>query len=86
MTKDLFLRWSWPGNVRELKNTIEGAFNLESSAYITLDSVRNLLEKLEHQESAALAEPAPELPEPPEAELSLLCPRSGNSSAADRWT
>lgn len=68
MTKDLFLRWSWPGNVRELKNTIEGAFNLESSAYITLDSVRNLLEKLEHQESAALAEPAPELPKPPEAE------------------
>ena len=68
MTKDLFLRWSWPGNVRELKNTIEGAFNLESSSYITLDSVRGLLEKLEHQEAAALAEPAPELPEPPEAE------------------
>ena len=68
MTKDLFLRWSWPGNVRELKNTIEGAFNLESSAYITLDSVRNLLEKLEHQEEAALAEPAPELPKPLEAE------------------
>ena len=68
MTKDLFLRWSWPGNVRELKNTIEGAFNLESSAYITLDSVRNLLEKLEHQEEAALAEPVPELPKPLEAE------------------
>lgn len=68
MTKDLFLRWSWPGNVRELKNTIEGAFNLESSAYITLDSVRNLLEKLEHQETAALTEPVPELPKPPEAE------------------
>ena len=66
MTKDLFLRWSWPGNVRELKNTIEGAFNLESSAYITLDSVRNLLEKLEHQEEAALAEPVPELPKPQE--------------------
>ena len=68
MTKDLFLRWSWPGNVRELKNTIEGAFNLESSAYITLDSVRNLLEKLERQEEAALAGPVPELPKPPEAE------------------
>lgn len=50
MTKDLFLRWSWPGNVRELKNTIEGAFNMESSPLITLESVRGLLEKLERQE------------------------------------
>lgn len=51
MTKDLFLHWSWPGNVRELKNTIEGAFNVESSALITLDSVQGLLEKLERQTS-----------------------------------
>ena len=62
MTKDLFLRWSWPGNVRELKNTIEGAFNMESSAMITLDSVQGLLEKLERQTSgsdpAALEPPA----------------------------
>ena len=53
MTKDLFLRWSWPGNVRELKNTIEGAFNMESSAMITLDSVQGLLEKLERQTSGS---------------------------------
>ena len=62
MAKDLFLRWSWPGNVRELKNTIEGAFNMESSAMITLDSVQGLLEKLERQTSgsdpAALEPPA----------------------------
>lgn len=51
MTKDLFLHWSWPGNVRELKNTIEGAFNMESSVLITLDSVQGLLEKLERQTS-----------------------------------
>lgn len=52
MTKDLFLKWSWPGNVRELKNTIEGAFNVESSSLITLDSVQSLLEKLERQKQA----------------------------------
>ena len=53
MTQDLFLRWNWPGNVRELKNTIEGAFNMESSPLITLDSVQGLLEKLERQEQTA---------------------------------
>ena len=47
MTQDLFLRWSWPGNIRELKNTIEGAFNIETSDLITLDSVQNLLAKME---------------------------------------
>ena len=52
MTQDLFLRWSWPGNVRELKNTIEGAFNMENSPWITLDSVQGLLEKLEQKEQA----------------------------------
>lgn len=61
MTKDLFLHWSWPGNVRELKNTIEGAFNVESSALITLDSVQGLLEKLERQTSR----PTPAAMEPP---------------------
>ena len=62
MTKDLFLRWNWPGNVRELKNTIEGAFNMENSPYITLDSVRNLLEKLEQREQAQLPVLSPEEP------------------------
>ena len=62
MTKDLFLRWSWPGNVRELKNTIEGAFNVESSPFITLDSVRGLLEKLENWERQPEAAPAPAAP------------------------
>ena len=61
MTKDLFLHWSWPGNVRELKNTIEGAFNVESSALITLDSVQGLLGKLERQTSR----PTPAAMEPP---------------------
>ena len=62
MAKDLFLRWSWPGNVRELKNTIEGAFNVESSPFITLDSVRGLLEKLENWERQPEAAPAPAAP------------------------
>ena len=72
MTKDLFLRWSWPGNVRELKNTIEGAFNLENSSYLTLDSVRGLLEKLENQEQAVAALPPEDRCTPPDADpLSL---------------
>ena len=62
MAKDLFLRWSWPGNVRELKNTIEGALNVESSPFITLDSVRGLLEKLENWERQPEAAPAPAAP------------------------
>ena len=57
MTQDLFLRWSWPGNVRELKNTIEGAFNLENIPLITLDSVQNLLEKLERRETSSESAP-----------------------------
>lgn len=47
MAKDLFVQWSWPGNIRELKNVIEGAFNVEESPLITLDSVQGLLSKLE---------------------------------------
>ncbi len=49
MTQDLFLRWSWPGNIRELKNTIEGAFNIETSDLITLDSVKGLWDKIERE-------------------------------------
>lgn len=58
MTQDLFLRWSWPGNIRELKNTIEGAFNIETSDLITLDSVQNLLAKME-QDHRPVPEEAP---------------------------
>ena len=53
MTQDLFLRWSWPGNIRELKNTIEGAFNIETSDLITLDSVQGLLGKMEQETKPA---------------------------------
>lgn len=45
MTKDLFLHWSWPGNIRELRNVIEGAFNIEESSLITLNSVQILLDR-----------------------------------------
>lgn len=58
MTQDLFLRWFWPGNIRELKNTIEGAFNIETSDLITLDSVQNLLAKME-QDHRTVPEEAP---------------------------
>ena len=58
MTQDLFLRWSWPGNIRELKNTIEGAFNIETSDLITLDSVQNLLAKME-QDNRPVQEEVP---------------------------
>ena len=68
MTKDLFLRWIWPGNVRELKNTIEGAFNMETSPFITLDSVRGLLEKLKQHEQP----PAPPLEAAAPAQASPL--------------
>lgn len=60
MTQDLFLRWSWPGNIRELKNTIEGAFNVETSDLITLDSVKGLWDKMERE-----AKPTAEIPERP---------------------
>jgi Transcriptional regulator containing PAS, AAA-type ATPase, and DNA-binding domains len=47
MTEDLFNEWNWPGNIRELKNTIESAFNIETSNIITLDSVHELLDKVD---------------------------------------
>lgn len=50
MTEDLFLRWSWPGNVRELRSTIESAFNREKGSTITLNSVIDLLNRVEEQE------------------------------------
>mgnify|MGYP000463612015 CR=1 FL=1 len=47
MTLHLFTEWKWPGNIRELKNTIESAFNMEDGDFITLDSVQDLLQKIE---------------------------------------
>lgn len=70
MTRDLFLRWSWPGNIRELKNTIEGAFNIETSDLITLDSVQVLWAKME-QENQTRPAPAREVPAAPEEKGSL---------------
>lgn len=67
MTQDLFQRWSWPGNIRELKNTIEGAFNIETSDLITLDSVQGLWSKMERETKPAVevAEgPLPAVEEP----------------------
>lgn len=60
MTQDLFQRWFWPGNIRELKNTIEGAFNVETSDLITLDSVKGLWDKMEGE-----SQPVPEAPDGP---------------------
>ena len=53
MTLHLFTKWRWPGNVRELKNTIESAFNMEDSDFITLDSVQDLLQKIEEDGATA---------------------------------
>lgn len=46
MAEQLFTSWRWPGNIRELRNTIESAFNIEQSDSITLDSVQELLRKV----------------------------------------
>lgn len=53
MTLHLFTEWRWPGNIRELKNTIESAFNMEDGDFITLDSVQDLLQKIEQESAAA---------------------------------
>lgn len=50
MTKQLFLKWHWPGNIRELKNTVESAFNVEQSEWITISSVQDLLRRAENSE------------------------------------
>ena len=74
--------YDWPGNVRELKNTIEGAFNIETSDLITLDSVQNLLSKMEQN-----TKPVPEIP-PVQTEVRELALWTGfgNSWAGARWT
>lgn len=70
MTQDLFQRWSWPGNIRELKNTIEGAFNIETSDLITLDSVKGLWDKMERETKPGVE--TPEKPLPPVEEPGSL--------------
>lgn len=70
MTQDLFQRWSWPGNIWELKNTIEGAFNIETSELITLDSVQGLWDKMERETQPA--PPAQESTLPPVEEPGSL--------------
>ncbi len=60
MVSDIFRNWSWPGNVRELKNTIEGAFFLETTPYITLASVETLLDRMQTKEEAGTKGEAPE--------------------------
>jgi len=37
--KELFLQYPWPGNIRELENAIEYVINMETSPYVTLQSV-----------------------------------------------
>ncbi len=53
MVSDIFRNWNWPGNVRELKNTIERAFFLETTPYITLASVPTLLERVQASEGGS---------------------------------
>lgn len=50
MVRRVFENWSWPGNVRELKNTVESAFNLEKSEYITMSSIKDLLRRVSQEE------------------------------------
>mgnify|MGYP005762685989 FL=1 len=49
MTLETFMNWYWPGNVRELRNTIESAFNFETTDKITLGSIRELLEEINNK-------------------------------------
>lgn len=60
MVSDIFRNWSWPGNVRELNNTIEGAFFLETTPYITLASVETLLDRMQTKDEAGTKGEAPE--------------------------
>ena len=74
MTKDLFLNWSWPGNIRELRNVIEGAFNIEESPLITLNSVQTLLDRFRSASTA----PAPDAVRPEQSGLSEICEAIAN--------
>ena len=58
MTLTTFESWDWPGNVRELRNTIEGAFNVEKSDVITLNSIKDLLDDMRETRSKDAAAPA----------------------------
>lgn len=49
MTLEMFMNWYWPGNVRELRNTIESAFNFETTDKITLGSISELLEEINNK-------------------------------------
>ena len=73
MTEDLFLRWPWPGNVRELRSVIENAFNRETGNVITLDSVMDLLNRMESQEQVKDVPPAPV---PPSQQKTLPSPEA----------
>lgn len=74
MTKDLFLNWSWPGNIRELRNVIEGAFNIEESPLITLNSVQTLLDRFRSASTA----PAPDAVRPEQSGRSEICEALAN--------
>ncbi len=41
--KDLLVNYKWPGNIRELRNVIEHAFIIESTDYITVGSLPDVV-------------------------------------------
>lgn len=72
MTEHLFEEWIWPGNIRELKNTIESAFNMETSDFITLDSVQDLLQKIEANETRSKTAQTNAADDPVESDNSIF--------------
>jgi transcriptional regulator with PAS, ATPase and Fis domain len=52
--KQLFTSYPWPGNVRELENAIEYAMNMETTAYIGMDSVPVRIRNSEQQPAGSL--------------------------------
>jgi two-component system, NtrC family, response regulator AtoC len=42
---DLLKKYRWPGNIRELENAVERAFILESSSFITAESLPEIVKK-----------------------------------------